>query len=206
MWQGSSDIPAAASGHASAGILFSEPEAGFPLLQAGSVNITTAVHGSANLGVTFSEASFPPSQAGSVSTATASLAANIDTISASQGGSGGNEVDASPHPNPPPSWSNETDIIFIPGMTRIMLTQQHPVLCVVIQDSVEELKVYLVLTSSFPNAVSLPSVLRDCLISAATDSQYPLASDIRMRLHQDELYTEQLSRLVSVLYGELYFY
>ena len=87
-----------------------------------------------------------------------------------------------------------------------MLTQQHPVLRAVLQDSFEELKVYLLLMSSFPDAVSLPSVLRDCLISAATDSQYPLASDIRTQLHQDELYTEQLSRLVRALYGELYFY
>jgi hypothetical protein len=144
------------------------------------VSITTAVHRSANVGIPFLEASFPPSQVGSVSTATASLVADIGNISASQGGSGGNEVDAFPHPNPPCSWLNETDIVFIPGMTRIMLTQQHPVLHTVLQDSFEKLKVYLLLTSSFPNAVSLLSVLRDCLISAATNSQYPLASDICM--------------------------
>jgi hypothetical protein len=172
----------------------------------GSVSVTTAVPRSANVGVPFSEASFPPSQAGSVSTATASLVANIGNISASQGGSGGNKVDAFPHPNPPHSWSNEMDIIFIPGTMRIMLTQQHLILHVVLQDSFEKLKVYLLLTSSFPNAVSLPSMLRDCLISAATNSQYPLASDICMQLHQDELYTEQLSCLVRALYGELYFY
>ena len=107
------------------------------------------------------------------------------------------------HGIPQGTWSSKMDLIFLAGMTRLMLMSQHPSVCAIIHDSFKNMQAYLLLVNSFPDAVVLPAVLKDCLFSAAAESQNPLAPDIHQQLHQDALYMGKLCPLVRISYDEL---
>jgi hypothetical protein len=164
-----------------------------------------------------SQVSAPTSQESSATFGTASFVLNTlvsqegsegDTssvigLSASQGGGGGGlPADPSFNPELPQqgTWPANTDLVFIPGTRRLTLTLQRVPLRAIVQDTFENMRAFLLLNYSFPDATNLPMVIKDCLITAATESHYPSASDIRKRLIRDNNYMDLLSRLVSVSY------
>ena len=100
---------------------------------------------------------------------------SIIGIPASQEGSGG---DATNPPVDHDPWPSHTDLIFIPGTRKLTLTIQSPPLCTIIQDAFENMHAFLLLSHSFPDAVALPTIIRGCLIAAATKSRNLRASDI----------------------------
>ena len=188
----------------SVNVTFPFAELGYPPLQVDGTSV--AAPGSASVAVPLAELGYPSSQVSSVHVSTVYLVTDVPAISASQGGGGDDAADPSLDPYtgvPQGIWSSKMDLIFLGGTTRVMLTHQHPSVRAVIQDGFENMRAYLLLVNSFPDAVALPPVLRDCLISAAAGSQDPLAPDIHQRLHQDELYMGKLCPLVSVSYEEL---
>jgi hypothetical protein len=100
-------------------------------------------------------------------------------------------------------WPSYTDLIFNPGSRKVTLMLQPVPLRSILQDAFENMRVYLLFNNSFPDAAILPGVIRDCLISVATESQDPQALDIRERLNRDDAYINKLSRLVRSLYYQL---
>jgi hypothetical protein len=131
------------------------------------------------------------SQESSASTSTAS---SVIGILASQEGSGGDAMDASSDHNP---WPSHTDLIFIPGTRKLTLTIQSALLRAIIHDAFENMHAFLLVSHSFPDATALPTVIKGCLVTAATESKNLRASDIRDRLMEDDMYLDTLSRLVS---------
>jgi len=83
---------------------------------------------------------------------------------------------------------------------------QHAPLRSVLQNAFENMRVYILFNNSFPDATIIPTVIRGCLIAAATESQDPKALDICERLNCDNAYTDKLSRLVRTLYYRLSLY
>jgi hypothetical protein len=103
-------------------------------------------------------------------------------------------------PTLPVTWPSETDLIFVLGTTKLMLSLQQQPLRTIIQEAFENMRAFLLFNHSFPDAATLLTVIRDCLVAATVDSQNPLALDIRNWLTQDDMYREKLSCLVRVLY------
>ena len=95
----------------------------------------------------------------------------------------------------PDAWPAETDLIFVPGTTRVMLTAQRPLLRSVIHDAFERVRLYLLFNNAFPDAVTILSMTRDSLITAAESRER--ASGIHQRLLHDEGYVTNMIRLVS---------
>ena len=93
-------------------------------------------------------------------------------------------------------WPSYTDLVFGPGSRKVTLMLQHAPLCDILHAAFENICVYLLFNDSFPNVATLPLVIRDCLISAATESQDPQALGIHERLNSDVIYIQKLSHLV----------
>jgi hypothetical protein len=93
-------------------------------------------------------------------------------------------------------WPVDTELIYVGGMTKIMLTAQCPVMWTVIQDAFENIHASLLFNCALPDASVIPSVMRDGLVAAAW-SNMPRASSIHGRLLMDEVYVAKLSCLVS---------
>jgi hypothetical protein len=93
------------------------------------------------------------------------------------------------------TWPIETDLILVPGTTRVMLTHQLPLLRSVIHDAFEGVRVSLLFGNSFPDATVIPSMTRDALVEAA--ESHERASNIHQRLLFDEEYATSMIRLVS---------
>jgi len=98
-------------------------------------------------------------------------------------------------PNPHPVYPVETDLIFVSGTTRLMLTAQRPLIRSVIHDAFENVRLYLLFNHAFPDAVAILSMVKDCLVEAANSRER--MSSIRQRLLFDEGYVTNMIRLVS---------
>ena len=93
------------------------------------------------------------------------------------------------------AWPVKTDLIFVPGTTRVLLTQQSPIIHSIIQDAFENTRVYLMFSNAFPDAIIIPLITRDALVAAAKRCQS--TSRIYQRLLNDEQYVIDMSPLVS---------
>jgi hypothetical protein len=93
-------------------------------------------------------------------------------------------------------WPVDTDLVYVPGTTKIMLTAQRPVMRTVIQEAFEYVHASLLISCAMPDASVVPSIIKDALVLAAS-LNVPRASSIYGRLMMDEEYTTQMSRLVS---------
>jgi len=112
----------------------------------------------------------------------------------------GDDTTANPpfeHHPPPIVWTADTDLVFLPGSTRLTLTIQSPPLRDVISDSFETLRAFLLFDHSFPDAAAIPTVMRNCLIAAAAESRNPRGPIIHDRMNREEGYVDHLICLVS---------
>ena len=89
----------------------------------------------------------------------------------------------------------QTDLIFVSGTTRVMLTAQQPVMRSVMHDAFERVRVYLLFNNAFPDAATILSMTRVALVAAA--EAHERASRIYQRLLHDEEYATNMIRLVS---------
>ncbi|KAF8465778.1 hypothetical protein DFH94DRAFT_698694 [Russula ochroleuca] len=90
-------------------------------------------------------------------------------------------------------WPADTDIVMPPGSKKVMLTSQCPMLRVVIQDVMENLRADLLFKHAFPDpAVALVTV-KDSLLTCA--SHYPGASSIYRHLLFDDQYMAAITPL-----------
>ena len=89
------------------------------------------------------------------------------------------------------AWPVDTDLIYIPGSRKIMLTLQMPLIRMVVQDAFENLRASLLFEHAFldPNLTVL--FIRKNLIGAAR-SHLPRAVHIHKRLLSDDEYLDKL--------------
>lgn len=97
-----------------------------------------------------------------------------------------------------PSWPSDTDIQFVPGTTRVILTRQGTLLKSVLQDGFENLRASILFEHAFPDVVLAHSFIRDALITAAARSG-PATASIHQRLLNDNNYLKKLAPLVSTI-------
>jgi hypothetical protein len=102
--------------------------------------------------------------------------------------------DVGPAP-PQATWPVETDIIFVDGTSRVILTSQQPIMRSILQDAFSRVKFALLFNNAFPNAYEILLMSRTALVSAAQSRED--ASSIHQRLLNDEVYATHLLRLVS---------
>jgi hypothetical protein len=94
------------------------------------------------------------------------------------------------------AWPVDTDLIYIPGSKKIMLTIQKPLIRMVIQDAFENLRASLLFEHAFPDPHLTVLFVRKNLIGAAR-SHLPRTVDVHKRLLIDDDYLGSLLRLVS---------
>ncbi len=122
---------------------------------------------------------------------------SVGSAATSQKCSGGSGPDTTIIPNSTQVVGlADTDIMFIPGMNKITLTNQHPLLHAVIQEAFEHLRASLLFNHGFPNANVTLSLIRVSLIAAA-ESHSPKALQIHLQLLNDREYMEKMIQLVS---------
>src|SRR5580698_1705952 len=94
-------------------------------------------------------------------------------------------------------WPVKTDLIYVPGTKKFMLTTQHPIMRTVFHDTFENVHASLLFDCAFPDASVLPPMITDALVTAASFN-VPRASNIYLRLLKDEEYANRMCRLVSL--------
>jgi hypothetical protein len=97
----------------------------------------------------------------------------------------------------PTEWPADTDIVFPPGGTRVMLTLQRPLMRAIIQTAIEELRATLIFSNAFPDGILAMSFIRHCL-NVAAEKHCPAALSIRRCLIHDEDYALKISPLGSL--------
>jgi hypothetical protein len=98
--------------------------------------------------------------------------------------------DAGPH-----VWPIDTDLIFLSGSNKVMITIQRPLIRVIIQDAIERTRATMMFSNAFPNVFDVLEFISEALVEAAEDNKK--AKDIHNRLRCDHEYIINMSRLVS---------
>ena len=125
-----------------------------------------------------------------------SMVANVPM--GQEGGGGDTTAPPLEHGMPHIVWTSDTDLVFIPGTTRLSLTIQSPPLRAIIHDAFENLRAFLLFDHSFPDGAAILTVIRDCLLTAAAESRNPRAPVIHDRMTREDGYLNHLICLVSV--------
>ena len=94
-------------------------------------------------------------------------------------------------------WPREMDLIYLLGMTKVMLTLQLPLIHTIMQDAFKHLQASLLFEHVFPDPNTTMLFIRKNLVSAAR-GHLPRAVDIHKHLLCDDTYLEKLCHLVSV--------
>lgn len=90
----------------------------------------------------------------------------------------------------------EADLVFLPGSNKVMLTLQHALVRVVIQDSFEILRASLMFTNAFPDCSLTVEFVKDALVRSALNHA-PGARYIYHRLLYKDNYLSKLIPVVS---------
>ncbi len=96
------------------------------------------------------------------------------------------------------TWPTETDLVFPPGVTKLMMTNQQPLVQAIIQDAIENLRASLMFNHAFPDGTVAFTFTKESLITA-TKSYKPGAAHIQCQLLQDEDYLVKIAQLVCFI-------
>ena len=94
-------------------------------------------------------------------------------------------------------WPSDTDLVFVPGSNRLILTVQSPPVHAIIHDAFDNTRASLFFDHSFPDATMMPTLLGGCYLTVAAESHNPRAPVICSQLIQKAGYMDTLIRLVS---------
>lgn len=107
------------------------------------------------------------------------------------------DSDAPSNPGVTPGpWPSETDIIFLPGSNKVLLTVQRPLLRAVIQDAFDRIRASLLFENAFPKVQDAMEMIKENLMEAAKANDRAIY--IRSRLLFDDDYINDMCRLVSL--------
>ncbi|KAH9043943.1 hypothetical protein EDB85DRAFT_1885442 [Lactarius pseudohatsudake] len=98
------------------------------------------------------------------------------------------------HPRAQPRLPALTNLVFVEGTTKVMLTSQRALIRVIVQDSIENLRASILFNNAFPDATVAFAFTREALI-AATGNHGHGGGIIRRRLQVDD---EYLTKLISL--------
>jgi hypothetical protein len=90
----------------------------------------------------------------------------------------------------------EADLVFLPNSNKVMLTLQHALVRVVVQDSFDILRASLMFSNAFPDPSVTLEFAKDALVCSAL-SHAPGARYIYQRLLYKDDYMSKLITLVS---------
>ncbi|KAH9043547.1 hypothetical protein EDB83DRAFT_2523848 [Lactarius deliciosus] len=85
------------------------------------------------------------------------------------------------------AWPAETNLVLPPGVTRVKVTQQSPLIRDVIQCAIEDLQSSLLFIDAFPHGILIISFVRQAL-NIAAQKRCPAALSIQRRLLHDQDY------------------
>ena len=91
--------------------------------------------------------------------------------------------------------SSDTDLFIIPGSNKVNLSSQKPLIRVIVQDAIEELRALMLFSHAFPNATIAIGFVWESLLTVA-DKYRPAASAIHVRLGTDDRYMSMMVRMV----------
>ncbi|KAI9433408.1 hypothetical protein H4582DRAFT_2082328 [Lactarius indigo] len=98
-------------------------------------------------------------------------------------------------------WPTDTDLLPL-GANKLLLTNQYPLVCNVVQEAIEHLRVSLMFNHAFPTAPIAFAFTKESLITAAKKLK-PGAVHIQHRLQQDKDY---LAKVVPLLHNFNYIF
>lgn len=93
------------------------------------------------------------------------------------------------------TWPSETDLIFLSGSNKVMITVQRPLVRFVIQEAIEGTRSKMMFSNAFPNVFQALELIKDAFITATDHNEKAL--DIHNRIKCDHEYFINMSRLVS---------
>ena len=94
-------------------------------------------------------------------------------------------------------WPVETDLLYVSGTRKVILTVQRPIMRTIIQDAFEQVRRELLFTNAFPDAFTALEFTQYGLLTAAQG--HDRATDIHNRLVSDAEYMSRMVPLVSLL-------
>jgi len=94
-------------------------------------------------------------------------------------------------------WPVETDLVFVPGSRKVMLMSQRPLIRMVIQDVIEQVRCALIFDNTFPDTFVVLDFTQGSLLVAAESNER--ATIIHNRLLSDAEYMNKMAQLVSYL-------
>jgi hypothetical protein len=112
------------------------------------------------------------------------------------------KIEASSESTAPISHVN-TDLVFLEGSTKLLLTNQRPIIRAIVQDAIEHLRCSLLVRNAFPDPVIAFAFTKDALRLAAERCDKPGGSIIQFRLQEDDEYITKLVSLVSELTSQI---
>ena len=108
--------------------------------------------------------------------------------------------DATPESvSPHVTWPAHTNLVFHRG--KLLLTNQHPIVRVVITSAIENLKAAMLFNNAFPDVCSALTLIKDCLFTAANCLK-PGSASILEQLENDATYLLEIMPLVSLIHSE----
>ncbi|KAN0123634.1 hypothetical protein V8E52_002966 [Russula decolorans] len=137
-----------------------------------------------------------PPDVGSVAANVASVTAS-DDVATSQEDIRGSDAPTDPvitSGSSEPSFPAETELLFVSGSNKIMLTVQRLLMRAVFQEAFERIRADMVFKNVFPNIYETIEMITDSLMKAAESNDR--ATNIYNRLALDADYSNNMSRLV----------
>jgi hypothetical protein len=103
-----------------------------------------------------------------------------------------------PHPELPTSSHSlcETDLVFLDGSSKLMLTSQHTIIRTIIRDATELLRATILANNAFPDPILSFNYAKHALISAAQNNSS--GAVVLRRLQDDDDYLAKLVTLVCL--------
>jgi hypothetical protein len=102
-----------------------------------------------------------------------------------------------------PNSHVNTNLVFLEGSTKLMLTHQRPIIRTIIQDAIDNLRASLLVRNAFPDAIIAFSFTKDALRLAAERCDKPGATSVQARLQDDDEYVAKLVTLVGTMILEM---
>ncbi|KAF8260296.1 hypothetical protein EI94DRAFT_1811888 [Lactarius quietus] len=101
----------------------------------------------------------------------------------------------------------DTNLVFMEGSTKLMLTHQRPVIQSIVQDAIDNIRASLLVRNAFPDAIVAFVFTKDALHKAAEQCDKPGATTVQARLQDDEEYMAKLVSLprarISLIHSEV---
>jgi hypothetical protein len=102
----------------------------------------------------------------------------------------------------PGTWPSETELVMS-SRNKVNLSSQRPVICVVLKEAIELVRLSLLFDHAFPDPKVALDLARDSVVKAAKKYR-PSTSTIYERLHSDDEYLSKMASVVRIIFLDKY--